>query len=69
VVAHGRWWWCSCRHVGGAGHSSSFVDGTAGRLTLVVRVVIGRVVIVQHHFISCGDVAADMSVGLPIGEG
>ena len=69
MVAHGRWWWCSCRHVGGAGHSSSFVDGTAGRSTLVVRVVIGCVVVVWHCFVSRGDVAADVSVGLPIGEG
>jgi len=65
VVAHGHWWWCSCRHVGGAGHSSSFVDGTAGRSTLVICVVISRVVVVRPRFVSCGDV----SVGLPIGEG
>ena len=41
VVGVGVWWWCSCRHVGGAGHSSSFVGGAAGCLTLVVHVVIG----------------------------
>ena len=27
------------------------------------------VVIIRHHFVSCGDVATDMSVDLPIGEG
>jgi len=27
------------------------------------------VIIIQRHFVSCGDVAADMSAGLPIGEG
>ena len=69
VVAHGCWWWCSCRHVGGAGHSSSFVGGTAGHSTLVVHVVIGRVVIVQRRFVLRGDMAADMLAGLPIGEG
>ena len=69
MVAHGRWWWCSCRHVGGAGHSSSFVDGTAGRSMLVIHVVISRVVIVWCRFVSRGDVAADVLVGLPIGEG
>jgi len=35
VVGVGGWWWCSCRHVGGAGHSSSFVGGAAGCSTLV----------------------------------
>jgi len=93
VVGVGGWWWCSCRHVGGAGHSSLFVGGAAGRLMLVIRVVIGHwlplvfgrccllfvivhhcalfvsVVVVWHRFVSCGDVAADMSGGLPIGEG
>jgi len=69
VVAHGRWWWCSCRHVGGAGHSSSFVDGTAGHSTLVICVVIGHVVVIWRRFVLHGDVAADVSVGLPIGEG
>ena len=83
VVGVGGWWWCSCRHVGGA----------VGRSMLVVCVVIGRrsplvfschcllfvvvchcasfigVVIVQCHFVSHGDVAADMLGGLPIGEG
>jgi len=58
-----------CRHVGGAGHSSSFVDGTAGRSMLVIHVVIGHVVVVRRRFILRGDVAADVSVGLPIGEG
>jgi len=38
----GGCWWCLCRHVGGAGHSSSFVGGAAGHSMLVVRVVIGR---------------------------
>jgi len=69
VVGVGGWWWCSCRHVGGAGHSLSFVGGTAGRSTLVICVVIGCVVVIWRHFISRGDVAADMSAGLPIGEG
>ena len=40
VVGVGGWWWYSCRHVGGAGHSSSFVGGAAGRSTLVIHVVI-----------------------------
>jgi len=93
VVGVGGWWWCSCRHVGGAGHSSSFVGGAAGRSTLVVCVVIGcrlplvfshrcslfivvhhcasfvSVVVIWRRFISCGDVATDVSGGLPIGEG
>ena len=42
VVGVGGWWWCSCRHVGVAGHSSLFVGGAAGCSTLVIRVVIGR---------------------------
>jgi len=78
---------------GGAGHSSLFVGGAAGCLTLVIRVVISHrsplvfshccllfvvvhhcasfvgVVVVQGRFVSCGDMAADMSAGLPIGEG
>jgi len=79
VVGVGGWWWCSCRHVGGA----------VGRSMLVVRVVIGcqsplvfshhcslfivvrhcalfvSVVVVQRRFVSHGDVSG----GLPIGEG
>jgi len=42
VVGAGGWWWCLCRHVGGAGHSSSFVGGATGRSILVIHVVIGR---------------------------
>jgi len=41
MVGAGGWWWCSCRHVGGAGRSLSFVGGAAGRSTLVIHVVIG----------------------------
>jgi len=73
VVGAGGWWWCSCRHVGDAGRSSLFVGGAAGCSTLVVCVVrhcasfVG-VVIIRHHFILRGDVAADVSAGLPIGE-
>jgi len=83
VVGVGGWWWCLCRHVGGAGGCS----------TLVIHVVIGHwsplvfghccllfivvhhcasfvsVIIIRHCFILCGDVAADVSGGLPIGEG
>jgi len=93
VVGVGGRWWCSCRHVGGAGHSSSFVGSAAGRLMLVVHVVIDcrsllvfdhrcslfvivchcalfvSVIVVRHRFVSRGDVAADVSGGLPIGEG
>jgi len=42
MVCAGGWWWCSCRHLGGAGRSSSFVGGAAGHSTLVVHVVIGH---------------------------
>jgi len=42
VVGVGGWWWCSGRHVGGAGHSSSLVGGAAGHSMLVIHVVIGR---------------------------
>jgi len=93
VVGVGGWWWCSGRHVGGAGHSSSFVGGAAGHSMLVIHVVIGHwsplvfghrcslfivvchcalfvsVVVIRRHFISHGDVAADVPAGLPIGEG
>jgi len=83
VVGVGGWWWCSRRHVGGAvgrlrlvvrvviGHWSPLVFGCCCSLFVVVHhcaSFIG-VIIIRRHFISCGDVAADMSGGLPIGEG
>jgi len=45
VVGTGGWWWCSCRHVGGAGCSSLFVGGAAGHLTLVFSCCLSIIVV------------------------
>jgi len=74
---------CSSSFVGGAAGCSTLVIHVvighqlplvfSCHLSIIVVVCccalfIG-VVIIQRHFILCGDMAADISVGLPIGEG
>jgi len=83
VVAHGHLWWCLCRHVGGAAGCSTLVVHVviSHRLPLVfdrrcsLFVVVHHcalfvsVVVIWRRFVSHGDMAADVSGGLPIGEG
>ena len=82
-VGVGGWWWCSCRHVGGAaGHSMLVICVVIGRrsplvfncrcsLFVVVRDCASFVgiVVVWRHFVLHGDVATDVSGAFPLGRG